>query len=73
LGEQKNWLLIKQRTSLHQAGRLRPCIGQRMQRAIYAALKVDRTVCTAQVGKSIIPNLAKGNVHKVFCHLKGWY
>ncbi len=27
----------------------------------------------SQVGKSIIPDLAKGNVHKAFCHLKGWY
>ncbi len=44
-----------------------------MQRTIYASLKVDRTVHTAQVGKSIVANLAKGNVHEAFLHLKGWY
>ncbi len=69
----ETWLLTKQCTSLHQAGRLRWCVGQRMQRAIYALLKVVGTAHTAQVSKSIIANLAKGNVHEVFCHLKGWY
>jgi hypothetical protein len=44
-----------------------------MQRAINAALKADRTAHTAQVGNSIVANLAKGNIHKAFCHLKGWY
>ncbi len=37
----ETWLLIKQRTSLHRAGRLRRCVGQHMQRAIHASLKVD--------------------------------
>jgi hypothetical protein len=69
----KTWLLIKWRTSLHQAGRLRRYVGQRMRRAMYASLKVDRTAPMAQVGKSTVANLAKGNVHKAFCHLKGWY
>jgi hypothetical protein len=35
------WLLIKQCTSLNWAGRLHQCVGQRMQCAIHAALKVD--------------------------------
>jgi hypothetical protein len=65
----KIWLLIKRCTSLRWAGRLCWCIGQCMQCTML--LKVDRTVPTAQVGKSIIANLAKGNVHEAFCHLKG--
>ncbi len=69
----KTWLLIKRRRALRQVGWLRRCICQRMQRAIYASLKVGRTARTAQVGKSIVTNLAKGNVHKAFRHLKGWY
>jgi hypothetical protein len=44
-----------------------------MQRAIYAVLKVDHTAHTAQVGESIVADLAKGNVHEAFHHLKGWY
>jgi hypothetical protein len=44
-----------------------------MQHAIHTALKMDRTVHTAQVGKSIIANLAEGKVHEAFRHLKGWY
>jgi hypothetical protein len=69
----KMWLLIKQCTSLCQAGRLCWCIGQRMQCTIYAALKVDHTARMVQVGESIVTNLAKGNVHEAFHHLKGWY
>jgi hypothetical protein len=60
----KTWLLIKWRTSLHRMGRLHWCVGQRMQRAIYALLKVDHAARTAQVGKSIVTNLAKDNKHK---------
>jgi hypothetical protein len=67
------WLLIKQRTSLRRAGQLHWCVGQGMQRAIHAALKVDRTACAAQVGNSIVADLAEGNLHEAFCHLKGWY
>ncbi len=37
------WLLIKQRTSLRRVGQLRQLEGRRMQRAIHAALKRDRT------------------------------
>jgi hypothetical protein len=44
-----------------------------MQRAIHAALKKDRAVRMAQVGESINANLAEGNVHEAFRHLKGWY
>jgi hypothetical protein len=75
----RNWvsdkmrLLIKWRTSLRWAGWLRWCIGQHMQCAIDALLKVDRTAHMVQVGKSINANLTKGNVHEAFCHLKGWY
>jgi hypothetical protein len=69
----KMWLLIKRRTSLCRAGRLRWCVGQRMQRAIYALLKVDHTACMVQVGESIVAGLTKGNVHEAFHHLKGWY
>ena len=67
------WLLIKQCTSLRRAGQLHRCNGQSMQCAIHAALKKDRAACTAQVGESIIAKLAERNVHKAFCHLKGWY
>jgi hypothetical protein len=69
----KMWLLIKQCTSLPWAGRLRQCVGQCMQHAIYTLLKGDRTAHAAQVGESIVPNLAEGNVHEAFHHLKGWY
>jgi hypothetical protein len=44
-----------------------------MQCAIHTTLKVEHTARTAQVSDSIIADLAKGNVHKAFCHLKGWY
>jgi hypothetical protein len=67
------WLLIKQHTSLRWVGRLRSCVGQCMQCAIHAALKVDCTALTAQVSDSIVADLDEGNVHKTFCHLKGWY
>ncbi len=67
------WLLIKQRTSLRQAGRLCQPEGRRMQRAIHAALKRDRAARTAQVGKLLVAKLAKRNVHEAFRHLKGWY
>ncbi len=67
------WLLIKQCMSLQQAGQLRWCVGQRTQCTIHAALKADRTARTAQVGGSIVADLAKGNTHEAFHHLKGWY
>ncbi len=67
------WLLIKHRTSLRRAGQLRQSKGRRMQRAIHAALKKDRPARTAQIGESIVAELAKGNVHEAFRHLKGWY
>jgi hypothetical protein len=67
------WLLIKQCTSLRRAGQLDQSEGQRMQRAIHAALKRDHAARTAQVGESIVAKLAKGNVHEAFRHLKGWY
>jgi hypothetical protein len=44
-----------------------------MQRKIHAALKADCTARMAQVGDSILSDLAKGNIHKAFFHLKGWY
>jgi len=47
---ESTWLLIKQRTLLRQAGQLCRSEGQRMQRTIYAALKKDCVVRTAQVG-----------------------
>ena len=43
------WLLIKQRMSLRRAGQLRQSEGRRMQRAIHAALKRDRTARTARI------------------------
>ncbi len=67
------WLLIKKCMSLQRAGRLHCFIGQCMQHAIHAVLKTDRTARTAQAGDSIVTDLAKGNVHEAFCHLKGWY
>jgi hypothetical protein len=41
-----------------------------MQHTIYAVLKADHTARMAQVGESIIAKLAKGHIHKVFCHGK---
>ena len=67
------WLLMRQRTALRWAGRLRRTKGARMQRAIHSALKVDQAAQTAQVGNSIVAKLAKGNVQEAFRHLKGWY
>ena len=67
------WAMIKQRTLLRRAGQLCRAEGQRMQRAIHAALKTDHAARTAQVGKLIVAELAEGNVHEAFWHLKGWY
>jgi hypothetical protein len=67
------WAMMKQHTSLRRAGQLRRAEGQRMQRAIHAALKRDRAACTAQVGELIVAELSEGNVHEAFQHLKGWY
>ncbi len=67
------WLLIKQRTSLRRAGQLRQVEGRRMQHAIHAVLKKNRAAGMEQIGNSIVAELAKGNVHKAFRHLKGWY
>jgi hypothetical protein len=67
------WLLIKQCTLLRRAGQLHRSEGQRMQRAIHAALKKDHAARTVQVGNSIVAELAEGNVHEAFQHLKGWY
>ena len=67
------WAMIKQRLSLRRAGQLRRSEGQCMQRAIHAALKRDRAVRTAQVGDLIVAELAEGNVHEAFRHLKGWF
>jgi hypothetical protein len=67
------WLLIKRRTSLRRAGRLRQSEGRRMQHAIYAALKKDCAARMAEVGELIIAELAEGNVHEAFRPLKGWY
>jgi hypothetical protein len=69
----KMWLLIKRCASLRWAVRLHRCIGQCMQHAIYASLKADHTARTTLVNKSIVADLAEGNMHKAFCHLKGWY
>ena len=44
------WAMMKQRTLLRRAGQLRRAEGQRMQRAIHAALKRDRAPYTVQVG-----------------------
>jgi hypothetical protein len=44
-----------------------------MQCTIHAGLKVDPTPRTAQVSKSVVTDLAEGNVHEAFRHLKGWY
>jgi hypothetical protein len=67
------WAMIKQSTSLIRAGQLCRAEGQRMQRAIHAALKRDPAARTAQVGELIVAELAEGNVHEGFRHLKGWY
>ena len=67
------WAMIKQCTLLRRAGQLRRAEGQRMQQAIHAALKRNYAARTAQVGKLIVAELAKGNVHEAFWHLKGWY
>ena len=44
-----------------------------MKRKINAALKADKTCLTAEVGKQIVAELAKGDVQEAFRNLKGWY
>jgi hypothetical protein len=44
-----------------------------MQRKIHSALQVDRAAHTSQAGDSIITELAEGNGHGPFHHLKVWY
>jgi hypothetical protein len=44
-----------------------------MQCKIYFALQAEQATGTAQVGDSIVSELAGGNAHEVFHHLKGWY
>jgi hypothetical protein len=44
-----------------------------MQHTIHAALKADRTAHMVQVGNSIVADLAEGNIHETFHHLKGRY
>ena len=67
------WQLMKQRTSLKRAGQLCQSEAGRTLRTIHSALRADRVVRTAQVCESITHELAGGNVHKAFHHLKGWY
>jgi hypothetical protein len=67
------WQLIKQRTSLRRAGKLRRNKASKMQREIKKALRVDRDAWTKSVGKIISHKLAGGNVQEAFRHLKGWY
>jgi hypothetical protein len=63
------WQLIKQRTSLHQAGQLCRNKARKMQREIEKALHVDRDARTKSVGKTITHKLAGGNVQEAFRHL----
>jgi hypothetical protein len=65
------WLLIKQHTSLCQAGRLRRHEAAQIQRVIHRALHADREARTKSVGESISHKLAGGNVQEAFRHLKG--
>jgi hypothetical protein len=44
-----------------------------MKRDIKAAIQVDKRKLNAKVGNSIVAELAKGGVKKVFRHPKGWY
>ncbi len=52
-------------------GQLRQSEGRRMQLAINVSLMKDHAACTAQIGRLIVIELAVGNVHEAFRHLKG--
>jgi hypothetical protein len=67
------WQLIKQHTSLRQAGQLCHNKASKMQREIKKVLCIDRDVRTKSVGETITHKLAGGNVQEAFHHLKGWY
>jgi hypothetical protein len=67
------WRLIAKRASLLRSGCIRQDAARRMKREIKAAIKADKQKLTAEVGDSIIPELAKGNIKQAFRHLKGWY
>jgi hypothetical protein len=59
--------------SLLQSGCIRQDATRRMKLKIKAAIKADKQKLTANVGNSIVAELAKGDVKEVFQHLKGWY
>jgi hypothetical protein len=44
-----------------------------MKRKIGTTIKADKRKLTADVGDSIIAELAKGDIKETFRHLKGWY
>jgi hypothetical protein len=67
------WTLIAKRASLLISGRIRQTAARWMKRKANAALKVDKSRLTAQVGEDIVSELGKGNVQEAFRHLKGWY
>jgi hypothetical protein len=67
------WHLIAKRASLLRSGRIRQDAAWRMKRKIEASIKADKQKLTAEVGNSIIAELAKGDVQEAFQLLKGWY
>ena len=69
----ETWRLISHRTMLRRTGKLCQTGGRKMQRQIWAALRGDQAVRTAQVGTGIEYELTGGDVQEAFRHLKGWY
>ncbi len=67
------WRLIAKRASLLRSGYIRQDAARRMKRKIDAAIKVDKRKLTANIGDSILTELAKWDVKEAFRHLKGWY
>ncbi len=67
------WRLIAKRASLLQSGRIWHNTARRMKHEISATIKADKRKLIANVGNSIVAELAKGDVKEAFRHLKGWY
>ena len=67
------WKMIRKRASLMCSGKIRQDAALWMQHEVKAALKVDKSRLTAEVGERIMSELWEGNVQEAFRHLKGWY
>jgi hypothetical protein len=67
------WQLFAKRAFLLWSGCIWQDAAWRMKRDIGAAIKVDKRKLTANIGNSIIMELAKGDIKEASQHLKGWY